>query len=469
MSAPSLYRQLALRLTLGLLGAWVLAMLGAGAVLKSRTDAIFDSALQETAERILPLAIMEIEANRYRRGAKRGPDRDDHEDDDDHDDDHDDDDDAPRPVRGLDRPAPHSEYLTYVLRDATGRVLVYSHDADLSVFDPGAPQGMTTAEGHRLYMLATADQGYTIQAAEPLDVRRAALRATLAAMLAPLALILPLSAAGIGWVLRRGLRPVAQLSDELGRRGAQDLSPIADTPLPRELRPIREAANALFARMDRALEAERSFAANAAHELRTPIAATLAQSQRLIGEAPEGPLRERARTVAAELKRMARLAEKLMQLARAEGGGVIGAEAHDLVPVLAALVDDLARDLPQGRIALSLPDRPVLSRLDRDAFGVLARNLIENALIHGAAGGPVAVRLTAAGLLRVENDGPVIAPETLARLTERFARGETRAAGSGLGLTIAAGIARVIGADLVLRSPRAGARDGFSAELRVIA
>lgn len=103
---------------------------------------------------------------------------------------------------------------------------------------------------------------------------------------------------------------------------------------------------------------------------------------------------------------MARLAEKLLQLARAEGGGVVAERLRDMVPILTALIDDLGRDLRPGRIVLTLPDTPVPSRLDPEAFAVLARNLVENALLHGAPDTAVAVALTPAGTLQVINRCP---------------------------------------------------------------
>lgn len=377
-------------------------------MLKARTDHIFDSALQETAERILPLAIMEIEADQYR----RKHDRDDHDkkdrDKEEREDDDDDDDHRPRVVPTTLRPQAHDEYLTYLLRDATGLVLVQSHDADASIFPPGAPQGMSSAAGHWIYTRTAEGGRFTIQAAEPESVCRSALLFTLGLMLLPLAALIPIALVGISWLVRRGLASVDELSSVLGRRGAQDLSPLPDMALPSELAPIREAANRLMARLWHALEAERSFASNAAHELRTPIAATLAHTQRLIAEAPVGPLRDRATRVEGELKRMARLAEKLLQLARAEGGGVVAERPHDMVPILAALIDDLGRDLRPGRIVLTLPDTPVPSRLDPDAFAVLARNLVENALLHGTPDTAVAVALTPA--VAIERDLRLVSP-----------------------------------------------------------
>lgn len=468
-SAPSLRRALALRLSLGLLAAWLAALGGAGLVLKARTDRIFDSALQETAERILPLAIMEIEADRYRRDHQRSDRHDDHKDDrrKGDDDDEDDDDHSPRIVRRTAQVSAHDEYLTYQLRDKAGAVLVRSHDADPAVFPARVEEGIASVAGHRVYTRKAEGGRYAIQAAEPLAVRRNALLATLGLMLLPLALLVPVALLGISRLVRRGLAPVETLSATLGRRGAQDLSPVPDMVLPAELAPIRDAANRLLARLSHALEAERSFASNAAHELRTPIAASLAHTQRLLAEAPPGPLRDRASQLETALKRMARLSEKLLQLARAEGGGVLAAEAQDMVPILAALIDDIGRDLPPGRIALSLPDRPVPSRLDPDAFAVLARNLVENALLHGTAAAPVEVTLTPGGTLRVTNDCAPVPPETLQRLTTRFERGGSRTDGSGLGLTIASSIAAAVGERLRLSSPPAPRSRGFMVEVEI--
>ena len=135
---------------------------------------------------------------------------------------------------------------------------------------------------------------------------------------------------------------------------------------------------------------------------------------------------------------------------------MVAERPRDMVPILAALIDDLGRDLRPGRIVLTLPDTPVPSRLDPDAFAVLARNMVENALLHGAPDTAVAVALTPAGTLQVINDSAPLPAETLARLTKRFERNGSRAAGSGLGLTIARSIAVTIERDLRLVSPLPG-------------
>jgi two-component system OmpR family sensor kinase len=128
-------------------------------------------------------------------------------------------------------------------------------------------------------------------------------------------------------------------------------------------------------------------------------------------------------------------------------------------------MEDLGRADRGGRIRLSLAETPVMSDLDPDAFAILCRNLVENALRHGTGGAPVDVTLTADGRLIVANDGPVVPRATLERLTARFERASANGDGSGLGLAIVAAIADRIGRPLILTSPRPGASGGFQASL----
>src|SRR5690606_3798521 len=112
----------------------------------------------------------------------------------------------------------------------------------------------------------------------------------------------------------------------------------------------------------------------------TPVAAALAQTQRLIVEATDDATRDRAWRIEAALRRLARLSEKLMQLARAEGGRLQAAEPVDVAAILRMVVGELAESADgAGRINLVVPDAPVLSGIDPDAFAILARNLVENA------------------------------------------------------------------------------------------
>lgn len=218
--------------------------------------------------------------------------------------------------------------------------------------------------------------------------------------------------------------------------------------------------NRLLERLRAAFEAERSFAANAAHELRTPLAGAIAQAQRLRSETLDPAAKARAAEIEATLKRLTRLA-------RAEGGRLRLDQSVELRSVARVVAEDLGRMGAPGRIALSLPETPVMSDLDPDAFGILCRNLVENALRHGVGTAPVEVTLTSDGRLVVSNDGPVLPADVLDRLTARFERAGALTDGSGLGLAIVVAIADRTRSQLVLESPRPGAASGFHASVRL--
>ena len=129
------------------------------------------------------------------------------------------------------------------------------------------------------------------------------------------------------------------------------------------------------------------------------------------------------------------------------------------------LTDELMRTTSAGRIALALPDQPVMSDLDPDAFAILFRNIVENALRHGSQAEPITVELSQGGRLTVANAGPLVPTTTLSRLRRRFERGDGDGNGSGLGLAIVAAIADRIDGNMIVTSPRTGSDTGFEASL----
>ncbi len=435
--ATSLQRRLGIGLAIGVTVMWLVGTLAAGIIIRHELDEAFDSALQETAQRLLPLAVLDIIGR----------------------------DTATPQAHHVAAIGEHEEFLTYLVRDRDGNILLQSHDADLAVFPDRPAYGFRNTPAHRLYGEAAVSGTIYIEIAEPLVHRRKAAMDATIVLFAPLPILIPLSLLGVWWLVQRGMRPVLAFRTEIEGRGEGNLSPLSSTQLPTEIAPIAEAVSLLMERLRRALEAERSFAANSAHELRTPIAAALAQTQRLIAEVPEGAIHDRARQLEKSLRQLAHLSEKLLQLARAEGGGLISETPQDLLPVLTHLADELRQRPKTGnRLHLECNDRPALySQIDTDAFAILMRNLIENALAHGQADGTVSVSVTSEGAIRVINTGNAIPSETLARLKERFARGSRAGKGSGLGLAIADMIATGAGGRLNLISPATGREDGFEA------
>jgi two-component system OmpR family sensor kinase len=242
--------------------------------------------------------------------------------------------------------------------------------------------------------------------------------------------------------------------------------PLEAPRLPAELAAIRDGVNLLLRRLRQALEAERSFSANAAHELRTPVAAALAQAQLLAARLPAGGAeRAEAEEMAAGLARLGARLEKLLQLSRAEAGVALRLEPVDLLVPLSLLVEEFASQSdvgPRLRFDDGGLDRLMVAA-DLDALAIALRNLIENALRHGPAGGVVEVSVHAGGQVRVVNGGPAVPPDRLATLPRRFVSHGSR--GSGLGLSIVQTIADQIGGELILRSPARGRTDGFETVL----
>ncbi len=359
---------------------------------------------------------------------------------------------------------PHDEYFTYVVRNAAGTILLRSHEADDAVFPPFAGTGFADTPTHRIYFDAALQHTVTIAVAEPLAHRWAVANKAFMGFALPLGLLVPLSLIGVWALVRTSISPIRTLRTAIETRGGRDMTPIGAAGLPSEIEPIAEAVSRLLGRLHRTLEGERSFTSNSAHELRTPVAAALAQTQRLISEARDPALQDRARHVEAALQRLSRLSDKLLQLARAEGGRLLSDQAMNIAPVLGIVVAEVAQGAnAAGRIEVSIPSSPVLSNIDLDAFAVLARNLIENALKHGAIDETVNVRLSQDGMLTVSNGGPPVPPELLDRLSRPLERGHTAADGIGLGLAIAKAIASGAGRNLALASPRKGQAGGFEA------
>ncbi|MEF3045647.1 ATP-binding protein [Pseudotabrizicola sp. L79] len=434
----SLEARLGLSVGLVLTVLWLLAATVTAVIVRAEMDEVFDSALRETAERILPLAATDI-VGREDQGVTQ----------------------RLAPIRE------HDEFFTYLVRDAEGRVLLQSHAADPTVFPSYDGPGFRQTATHRLYSDAALQDTIRITVAEPLAHRMSVAREIQMGLGLPLLIVLPVALIAIILAVRFSLDPLRRFRARLEARGALDLSQVPHEGLPTEIGPLADTLNSLLARLREAFEAERSFAANAAHELRTPLAGAIAQAQRLRSETKDRAAAQRATDIEETLKRLTRRTERMMQLARAEGGRLRMDKSSDLRGVARIVVDDIGRTGTPDRIRLNLPDMAVMSDLDPDAFAILCRNLVENALRHGGQTTPVDVTLTASGQFTVANDGPVVPGETLDRLTARFERASATSDGSGLGLAIVAAIAERISSRLVLQSPRPGRTTGFQVSLRL--
>ena len=252
--------------------------------------------------------------------------------------------------------------------------------------------------------------------------------------------------------VRQGLRPLLEFRDELAGRSAHELEPLDERRAPVEIRTLVESLNALLARVRAAAEAQQRFVADAAHQLRTPLAGMHAQLELLERDTAALPVHERVLAVQTGLRRLAHTAHQLLTLARAAGSATL---ERDFGAV------DLAR-LIEEAVTAQL-DRALAKQIDLGAepatahvHGVewllreLLNNLIDNALHYTAAGGVVTLRsglLPDGAFLEVEDDGPGIPAEERPLVTQRFQRAAgSVGAGSGLGLAIVNDIVLLHGA-----------------------
>ncbi|MDX2388430.1 two-component sensor histidine kinase [Sinorhizobium medicae] len=357
---------------------------------------------------------------------------------------------------------------TMVVRNPAGDARIFPPAMGLPKRSPNLREGFSQTATDRIYTMRMAD-GNFIEVAEPLDIRRRLIRKRAVLSFLPLLVLLPVSIA-IWWMVIRGsLAPIEGLRKEIGTRDGRNLSPLRLSDLPAELVPIAASADRLLERLRTALDAERESAANIAHELRTPIAGSLAQMQRLLAELPQGSAKARARGIEESLLNLGSRVGKLLQLARAESGIGIADIAADLVRAVRLESEDFGNK-PEyaGRLILDVDGCLSLMRyVDIDACGIILRNLIENALKHGPPDTAVTVSVRPDGTIAIANAGAVVSIQDLEEITERFSRGATRASGSGLGLHIATMLIERIGGSLELVSPRRGREDGFEAIVRI--
>lgn len=295
----------------------------------------------------------------------------------------------------------------------------------------------------RLFTLPPTSDGVVVRAAERYDSRHDITAALwIEHGLAPL-IALPVLALLVGWAVRRGLRPLDTLATQLARRkpGTRDALEVADAP--RELEPVVGALNNQFDLLEEALERERRFSADVAHELRTPLASTminLENAQASLDTREAGAALADARV---SLAALARRVEQLLSLARLEATSRAGEmEDIDLLAVARVAVEDLSPLIADAdvELAVSLAEHPLMVRGHDAALAALVRNLLENALRHVPQGGHVRLiiqREQAHAVIDVIDDGDGIPPERRAAVFARFHReAGSRGEGYGLGLSI---------------------------------
>ncbi len=341
---------------------------------------------------------------------------------------------------------------------ADGRNVVYSAAAPLQPLDPSFRDGFVrrVVDGERwqVFTLSDPKRGLVVQVGRTKRMAIEELRTWIVGSLLAAVLILLLFALATWLVIGRSLRPITALREILQRRQPLDLTPLPTQALPSEFRPLVDAFNGQLERVDAAVQHERRFISDAAHELRTPLAvlsthAELALRATTLEEKNAALLR-----LNAGVQRSARLSEQLLDLARLDAGEesvrLAPLDLSDLVVLVIRDFETLARERRQR---ISLCAGPARLRGDVDQLGILLRNLLDNAVRHAGADGQVAVECSAqddgATVLRVADNGPGVAEEDCQRIFDRFYRAPgSPDGGSGIGLSLVARIAQTHGAKI---------------------
>lgn len=338
---------------------------------------------------------------------------------------------------------------------------------DSEVVGPNLYDGRAHGEPVRLVALpiplwSVSDAGVVVLG-ETRHRREALASDIVAAVVAPqLALIFFAVAAIIGGI-ESGLAPLVALAKALARRRRDDLAPLPSAAVPSEAVPLIEAFNGLLGRLAEVLAAQQRFVANAAHQLRTPLAVLKLQLEQALRESDASAREQLLEQLEATVDRTSRLSGQLLLLARAEPGGSPPAQASVDLRELAREVGSqwVPRALEQGRdLGFDGGLRPARVLGDRILLGEMIANLLDNALRYGGPNVTLSVSADSAAAgpeLLVEDDGPGVPMDERSRVFGRFHRVPgTVGAGSGLGLAIVREIALGHGAQVALETPPGG-------------
>lgn len=321
----------------------------------------------------------------------------------------------------------------------------------------------------RVLNMVAKDGNYRIQVAQSIALRDQAALEVASRTVFPVGIVLPLLLLLIYYSIRSALKPLDELASDVATRTPETLSALPNRNVPAEVLPLVAALNRLFYRLGTTLENERRFTADAAHELRTPLAALKIHTQ--VAQLADNPqTREHAlHQLEAGVDRASHLVDQLLRLARLDPLAKLPAPfAFDLGDAAREAIASVLDSLTECNhdLQVDIPETPTLIQGDRDLIKIAVRNLVENALRYTPAGGKVEIMVTKTHgnlSLRVSDNGPGVLESELPKLAERFYRGrDNTTEGNGLGLAIVCRIAELHNARFHVENAAAG---GFIAEL----
>ncbi|WP_034918251.1 quorum sensing histidine kinase QseC [Erwinia sp. 9145] len=300
----------------------------------------------------------------------------------------------------------------------------------------------------RMVWLTTPDDRYVVVVGQEWEYRDDMTRDIVQTNLLPWLIALPLMLLLLLWLVTRELAPLKRIARQLRTRAADDASPLIEQRIPQEVRPLLAELNALFARTGDMLNRERRFTSDAAHELRSPLAALKVQAEvAQLAENDDAMRRHALSNLDVGIDRATRLVDQLLTLSRLESESELDTQRVDLTALLQqSIVDHYAQAQEKNvEISLHAPPTAVLRQGEPLLLTLMIRNLLNNAIRYSPPGSLVSVTLKQ-NAIEVRDNGAGVSDEAMARIGERFYRPPGQElSGSGLGLSIVGRIAQLHG------------------------
>ncbi|WP_459176440.1 quorum sensing histidine kinase QseC [Ewingella americana] len=356
--------------------------------------------------------------------------------------------------------------LTFAIFDLQGKMLLNDGENGKKIRFDKNTQGFTDSEidndddQWRLLWLTTADGRFRVAVGQEYDYREDMAWNLVSGQLLPWLACLPILLLAMMIMIGLELRPLRRVADDLHRRAPDDASPLSTDRVPCEVLPLVESLNSLFTRTGDMLVRERRFTSDAAHELRSPLAALRVQTEVVQLSGDDTNMREHAlENLTISIDRATRLVDQLLTLSRLESfSGLDELEPVDWAGLIAPVVgaQDAAAHAKGIVLRFEQTGDPAPIQGQSLLLSLMLRNLVDNAVRYSPVGSKVTVRLSEQGI-DVDDQGPGISDEHLARLGERFYRppGQEQT-GSGLGVSIVKRIAQLHGLSVVYRNRAEG-------------